>query len=104
METLGSEREARAAFLASLARSQGALARILESIADVSDASQGTVKLLRDNVRSLTELQETIAESVTSLAWHRRVKRKGNPTKPWLQPELPIYGVYWSGGEGIVEQ
>lgn len=104
MESITSEREARVAFLSSLARSQHALARIMESIADVSDSSQSTAKLLRDNVRSLTDLQETIAEAVTSLAWHRRVKRKGKPTKPWLHPELPIYEVQWSGGEAYVEK
>jgi len=104
MEIIETEREARAAFLTSLARSQAALARILESIADVSDSSQSTAKQLRDNVRSLTDLQETIAESVTYLAWHRRGIRKGTPAKPWIQPQLPVYGVQWSGGERNVEQ
>lgn len=87
-----SEREARAAFLASLARSQEALARILDSIADVAECSPDTAKLLRDNVRSLTEMQETIAEAVTSLAWRRRIKRRGNPSAPWLKPQLRLSG------------
>jgi hypothetical protein len=104
MSSIGTEREARADLLASLARSQQALARILECVADVTGSSQGTAKLLRDNVRSLTDLQETIAEAVTCLAWRRRVKRKGKPTKPWIQPKLPIYGVQWSGGEAVAEK
>lgn len=88
-----SEREARAAFMASLARSQEALARILDSIADIADCSPDTAKLLRDNVRSLTGMQETIAEAVTSLAWRRRIKRRGNPAAPWLKPQLRLSGV-----------
>jgi hypothetical protein len=88
-----SEREARAAFIASLARSQEALARILDSIADVADCSPDTAKLLRDNVRSLTGMQETIAEAVTSLAWRRRINRQGNPAAPWLKHQLRSSGV-----------
>ncbi|OBZ13372.1 MULTISPECIES: hypothetical protein [Bacillales] len=99
MSGITTEREARADFLASLARSQHALARILESVADVADQSPDTAKLLRDNVRSLTDLQETIAEAATGLAWRRRVKRRGKPVKPWLQPQLTIYGDQRSGGQ-----
>ncbi|MGM0882634.1 MAG: hypothetical protein ACQEXQ_16525 [Bacillota bacterium] len=87
-----SVREAQIAFIASLAKSQEALARILDSVADVADCSPDTAKLLRDNVRSLTSMQETIAEAVTSLAWRRRSKRRGKPAKPWLQPQLRING------------
>lgn len=88
-----SERETRAAFIASLARSQDALARILDSIADVADCSPDTAKLLRDNVRSLTGMQESMAEAVTSLAWRRRIKRRSKPAVPWLQPQLRLSGV-----------
>lgn len=87
-----SVREARIAFLASLAKSQEALARILNSVAEVADCSPDTAKLLRDNVRSLTSMQETIAEAVTSLAWRRRIKRRGKPAKPWLQHQLRMNG------------
>lgn len=87
-----SEREARAALIASLAKSQEALARILDSIADVADCSPDTAKLLRDNVRSLTGMQETIADAVTSLSWRRRIKWQGKPAAPWLQPQLRLRG------------
>ncbi|CAM4080460.1 hypothetical protein L1N85_08985 [Paenibacillus alkaliterrae] len=90
MQTDMMEREARAAILFSLAKSQQALARILDSMADVVDSSPESAKLLRDNVRSLTDLQETIAETVTGLAWRRRVKRRGTPAEPWLQASVAL--------------
>lgn len=103
MEHLASEREARAAFLTSLARSQHALARILESIADVGDSSQNTAKLLRDNVSTLTNLQESIAEAVTSFVWHKRIKRKGSPVKPWLQAGVSLDVTQSLRGEAVDE-
>lgn len=99
------EREARAAFIASLAKSQLALARILDSIADVAYSSPHTARLLRDNVSSLTSMQETIAEAATYLTWRRRMKRRGKPGKPWLHPKTRLCGESgtalrnWSGGE-----
>ncbi|WP_424769040.1 hypothetical protein [Paenibacillus sp. sgz302251] len=84
------ELEAKASFIGSLARSQQALARILESIADVADCSPETAKLLRDNVRSLTSMQEGIAEAITSLTWRKRIKRRGKHGKLWLQPSLRL--------------
>lgn len=98
------EQEARIAFLAALARSQNALASMLESMAEITDSSPYASKLLRDNVSSLTAMQESIAESVTGLAWRKRIRRKGRPAQPWLQPKLSIYSVSWSGGEAGAEQ
>ncbi|WP_144023697.1 hypothetical protein MHI37_21730 [Paenibacillus sp. FSL H8-0548] len=94
------EKEARVSFLAALARSQQALARMLESVADIVDCSPEGAKLLLDNVRSLTDMKEEIAESVTILQWRRRVKRVGVPAKPWLQPALPLSAIKRSGGGG----
>ncbi|WP_139995433.1 hypothetical protein [Paenibacillus paridis] len=104
MDSRITEREAKIAILASLARSQQALARILESVADVVDCSSEGARLLRDNVSSLTAMQETIAEAATCLYWRRRVRYKGKPSHPWLQPKLTIYSNQRVGGDAAAEQ
>ncbi|WP_138755438.1 hypothetical protein [Paenibacillus sinopodophylli] len=98
------ELETRMAFLSALARSQNALARILESMAEAGECSPHTSKLLQDNVSTLTAMQESIAETVTGLAWRRRNVRKGRPVQPWLQPKLSIQSFASFGGEASVEQ
>jgi hypothetical protein len=84
------ELKARAAMLGSLARSQQALARILDSVADISEHSPHAARLLREQAGSLTAYQESIAETVTGLAWRRRVRKRGRAGEPWLQPGLRL--------------
>ncbi|MBD2871518.1 hypothetical protein [Paenibacillus arenilitoris] len=84
------EYEAKAALLLSLAKSQEALARILDSIAELSECSPGMASMLRDNVCAMTSLQETIADAVTEMKWRRRRVKRGLPGKPWLKPSASI--------------
>jgi len=73
--------------LASIARSQHALARILESIADVSDRSDPLARSLRRNIGHLNRLQQTLTESVTGIRLGEL--RRGRPAKPWLNRTRP---------------
>lgn len=84
------EREARTALLASLARSLQALARVLESIADIGEYSPETAKLLRDNMHSLTAMQKSITELIAGLDKRKRARRSARPGEPWLQPWLRL--------------
>lgn len=59
-------REARIAFIVRLLKARKRLLEFLDSVAEVADCSPDTANLLRDNVRSLTSMQETIAEAVIS--------------------------------------
>ncbi|WP_174818599.1 hypothetical protein [Paenibacillus kobensis] len=68
--------------IASIAKSQHALARILESIADVSSHSDPLAASLRRNVEHLSRLQQTLAESVTGIRLGEL--RRGRPARPWL--------------------
>lgn len=88
MSLLRKERESRIELIRSIARSQGAIARILDSIADVTEASPGMSKCMRDNLRSLAALQITMAEMTTGTRI-RRV-RTGSPTNPWLHQAVFI--------------
>lgn len=87
MKSTIKERAAKAALLGSLAKSQLALAKILDSIADVASGSPETAKLLRDNVRSLTLLQQTMAEAVTRVEWEKRWSRDRRPDRLWSYPD-----------------
>ncbi|MGO4376317.1 hypothetical protein AB4Z21_37320, partial [Paenibacillus sp. MCAF20] len=64
MSTLLTEQAARASLISSIAKSQHALARILDSIANVAEQSPETAKLLRDNIRMLTDMQRAMAEAI----------------------------------------
>ncbi|QAY66603.1 hypothetical protein [Paenibacillus protaetiae] len=85
-ELLLDERQAKAELLASLAKSQHALARILDSVADVAQYSGETARHIGANIDLLTGLQQTIAEAVTGARLRRSVRMSGNPGKPWLNP------------------
>lgn len=91
------EREVRLQLIASLTRSQQAVARILESIADSAQHSPGLAEVLSSNMKSLAALQQTL--TVMSMAAaepaHRqhianpkpkphRPARNRVPAKPWF--------------------
>ncbi|MDQ0058861.1 hypothetical protein [Paenibacillus harenae] len=76
---------AKASLISSLAKSQHALARILDSIANVADQSPETARLLRDNVHMLTNMQRSMAEAVLRTDLNNRGKghnnKKNQPAK-----------------------
>lgn len=79
------EREVKLELVSSIARSQKALARILESIADVSVHADPVAKSLRDNIAQLTLMQQTLTESVVGIRFGQR--RQGRPTGPWINQQ-----------------
>ncbi|AZN42786.1 hypothetical protein [Paenibacillus albus] len=93
------ERQIRLELIASLTRSQQAVARILESIADSAQHSSGLAEVMSSNMKSLADLQQTFramslvaaepdrAERVSSRRHTRRYARKHIPAQPWFSSE-----------------
>jgi len=86
MSLVMKEWEARIELIRSIARSQQAMARILDSVADIAEHSPGMAKSIRENVRSLTAMQLAMTETVTGVRMRR--PQTGNPAKPWLHEGL----------------
>ncbi|WP_337098995.1 hypothetical protein [Paenibacillus sp. YIM B09110] len=85
MSTSLTEQAAKASLIHSIAKSQHALARILDSIANVAEQSPETAKLLRDNIRMLTDMQRAMAEAMIRTEQSNRGKSRrissSNPGK-----------------------
>ncbi|SFA93633.1 hypothetical protein SAMN05216312_102362 [Cohnella sp. OV330] len=100
MSRLNAEWEAKLAMLKAIARSQEAMARMLESAADVSAAGVPSVSSLREHVRVLTGLQAEMARSVAGVSW--TPPKQGRPVGPWLKKaaavRLTIVGARGDGG------
>lgn len=73
-------------WLHALARSQEALAVMLENAAQVSGVSDMTAAALREHVRVLTGMQSAILKSVTGVTWRESVN--GTPGRPWLARDV----------------
>jgi hypothetical protein len=84
---LGGRRAARArlSMLESLARSQAAVARMLECAADAAGNARLPAGLIRQELRALARVQSAMLAAVTGLP-PRRVRRGGTPAPPWLGP------------------
>ncbi|MFE5320261.1 hypothetical protein ACFQ88_16250 [Paenibacillus sp. NPDC056579] len=74
--------------LNSLARSQRALAVILESMADVAGSSQMVAKGLAEQIEAFSKYQRQIAVKMIGVKLRRR--RYGKPAKPWLNRKLHV--------------
>lgn len=79
--------EAGLSMLEALARSQTAVARMLECAADASVAARLPAALLREELRSLANVQSTMIAALTGIA-PPRLKRGGPPPPPWLHPQV----------------
>lgn len=91
MNRMSREREVKLDLLTSLARSQTAMARILESVAEVAVSSPDTAKALQQELRSLTRLQHAIAANIAPL--RLPPVQEGAPGPVWLRwPELAVTG------------
>jgi hypothetical protein len=102
MSRLGKEWEVKLELLQSIARSQEALAKMLESVADVTGHSESSASVLRDHVRVLTHLQGALLGAVTGTAWRPPVA--GKPSPPWLSREVSgaFHGKMPSQAGGII--
>ena len=65
------EHAARVAMISSIARSQEALAGILENIAEVSAHSDVTARKLAENIRLLTGYQSVMTEMIAGIPLNR---------------------------------
>lgn len=74
--------------LESLSRSQKALARMIEHIAEVTTDSEALRRRLLENIPALTAYQESIAAHLTG--WRVRRRKKGNPAPPWLNRQAEV--------------
>ncbi|WP_338552278.1 hypothetical protein [Paenibacillus sp. KS-LC4] len=94
-EMVRREREVKLEVLSSIARSQHALARILNSVADVAELAPQTAKRIGENVRILTNMQAQLAESVTGWPVRSYRVRTGKPPEPWLHNKVRGKQVRW---------
>jgi hypothetical protein len=77
--------KAQVAMLEALARSQTAVARMLECAADAAEEAKLPAALIRQELRALAEAQSAMIAVVAGIA-PRRPKRGGPPAPPWLHP------------------
>ncbi|WP_426252682.1 hypothetical protein [Paenibacillus pabuli] len=83
MSLLRREQEAKLALIESIAHSQQALARILDSVASVSAHSEVSARSLAENIRLLSRYQEEMSRMVTGIRLARI--QHGEPGTPWLK-------------------
>lgn len=82
MSLLAREWEAKIELIRSIAQSQRAIARILDSVADVAEHTPDLARKIYDNIESMTAFQQTLAESAAGVRIGR--PRLGRPGKPLL--------------------
>ncbi len=70
----------------SIARSQAALAAILESIAELTGQSELTARKLSDNIRILSQYQSSMCRMMSGISLHR--PKRGIPAAPWLNHNM----------------
>ncbi|WP_342552607.1 hypothetical protein [Paenibacillus sp. FSL R7-0652] len=83
MSLMQREQEVKLALIESIAHSQQALARILDSVASVSSHSEVSARSLAENIRLLSRYQEEMSRMVTGIRLTRI--RYGEPGLPWLK-------------------
>ncbi|MFE6077790.1 hypothetical protein ACFVQB_25310 [Paenibacillus sp. NPDC057886] len=83
MSLLRREQEAKLSLIESIAHSQQALARILDSVASVSAHSEVSARSLAENIRLLSRYQEEMSRMVTGIQLARI--QHGEPGLPWLK-------------------
>ncbi|SEU18748.1 hypothetical protein [Paenibacillus sp. NFR01] len=85
-EGLLSEHAVKLDLIRSIARSQAALAAILESIAEITGQSEQTARKLSDNIRILSQYQSSMCRKLTGISLHQ--PKEGIPAAPWLHRDL----------------
>jgi len=76
------EYEIKLHMLESIARSQRAIASMLESAAAVTAACGISPAVLREHLRALDGMQAALLRAVCGVSWRR--PKRGRPQKPWL--------------------
>ena len=78
--------KAQIAMMEAMARSQAAVARMLECAADAAEEAKLPATLIRQELRALAEAQSAMTAVVAGTV-PRRPKRGGPPAPPWLHPQ-----------------
>lgn len=89
VSSLQNERDAKIQVILSISRSQNALARILESIADVSGYSEETALTLANHMDRITRYQQAMASMLMNLTLNPL--NTGIPSAPWLNPDKRVF-------------
>jgi len=97
-----SERAVKLEMIRSIARSQAALATILESIAELTEHSELTARKLSENVRVLSQYQSAMCRMMSGISLHRH--KLGTPAAPWISKDLRRSAPQESRSTGGVEQ
>ncbi|MCC3377305.1 hypothetical protein [Cohnella sp. REN36] len=82
MSRLSREWEVKLSMLGAIAKSQDAMARILDAVADVAGSGGATPAGVREHVRVLSGLQAAMLGSVTGVTW--QPPKRGKPAAPWV--------------------
>jgi hypothetical protein len=90
MNTLEREQTVKLHLLTSLARSQRALTRMIESCADVCEGSEDMSRRVAEHIRVIADYQQQLTEKITSIRILHL--RKGPPGKPWMNDRLVTAG------------
>ena len=72
--------------LTSLARSQRALCRIIETIADQVAVSEQLAVHMAENLKTISEYQRSMIQKITKQS--PRPRRLGTPGKPWISKNV----------------
>jgi hypothetical protein len=80
--------EIKVEILESLSRSQRALARIIESMADISGTSEVSAMNLQQNIEAITRYQETLMVKLFGIRPSR--VRSSLPARPWTNTSMNV--------------
>ncbi|TFE27859.1 hypothetical protein [Cohnella luojiensis] len=86
MNRLDREWEIKLRLIGAISRSQEALAKILESVADVTGTAGVAPETLHEHVRVLTGMQGALLRTVSGTSWRPPVR--GKPASPWLSDRV----------------
>lgn len=86
MDRLQREWEIKLQLMGAISRSQEALAKILESVADVTSATGVSSETLHEHVRVLSGMQGALLKAATGTSWRPPVR--GIPASPWLSEDV----------------
>ncbi len=82
MNRLDREWEIKLQLMGAISRSQEALAKILEKVADVTEAAGVSPETLHEHVRVINGMQGALLRTVSGTSWRPPVR--GKPASPWL--------------------
>ncbi|NEW04433.1 hypothetical protein GK047_00140 [Paenibacillus sp. SYP-B3998] len=83
--------------LTSLARSQRALCRMLESVADQVEASQQLAQHLSENMEMISNYQRALIQKITKLTPRKR--STGKPADPWINKLVAVRQIGKASGK-----